>query len=431
MHLLAAPPPTPPAPDAPPVSADPRVLRIANDADAVQALSAHLHEHGLLAEDLLRIELTFPKFTDGRAYSQAVALRRRAQYSGPLRATGQVLVDQLLPMQRCGFDQALLAPGQDPALGQRLLGGFPGFYQGDAQQPLPLFAAAGSKPATPAAATATATATGRAVGVHAKPSANFAQLLESARHTLRLAAESGVAVTQASSLGAEDVVVRHLIESMGLGIPAFVLDTGLLHPPTHALLVQTQARAQAQGLPQVLVLHPQASAVQAFMATSGPEPMRQSVALRQACCHIRKVEPLQRALQGFGGWITGLRREQADSRAAIALVEPADPAAAPDSVAARTKYNPLADWRWGDVWHYIGLHQVPYNALHDALYPSIGCAPCTRAISLGEDLRAGRWWWEAEAGSKECGLHVKPPKEQQTQPTASAQTQPLTSAITP
>lgn len=408
MQLLAT-PAQPPAPEHAPSH---QVLSLPNDADASAALAAHLSEYGLKAQDLHRIDLHFPKFTDGRAYSQAVALRKRAGYSGRLRATGQVLVDQLLQMQRCGFDEAQLSPGQDPVLGQRLLTGFPGFYQGDAQQHLPHFQRFhGGTSALAATSSATArdhTASGasRAVALHAKASPQFEQLLASAQATLVQSASSGVPVIQASSLGAEDVVLRHLIETMGLSIPAFVLDTGMLHPQTLQLLADTQTRAAHHGFPPVVVVQPDASAVRNFVAASGPEPMRQSVALRKACCQVRKVEPLQRALQGYGAWVTGLRREQADNRSAIARVEPADLAAPSDSVAARTKFNPLADWRWGDVWHYIGLHQVPYNALHDAFFPSIGCAPCTRAISLGEDLRAGRWWWESEAGLKECGLHV-------------------------
>jgi len=125
--------------------------------------------------------------------------------------------------------------------------------------------------------------------------------------------------------------------------------------------------------------------------------MYKSLELRKACCGIRKMEPLARALDGHAAWITGLRREQSNARAEVPLQ---------DTSEARAKYNPLANWTWGDVWHYIATQAVDYNSLHDQFYPSIGCAPCTRAISLGEDFRAGRWWWEQES-AKECGLHVK------------------------
>ena len=116
---------------------------------------------------------------------------------------------------------------------------------------------------------------------------------------------------------------------------------------------------------------------------------------------MRKLEPLGRALQGQKAWITGLRREQSQARAEVAAQE-----ADVTNGVPILKLNPLVDWTWGDVWHYIATHQVDYNPLHDQFFPSIGCAPCTRAISLGEDFRAGRWWWEDE-NAKECGLHVK------------------------
>jgi phosphoadenosine phosphosulfate reductase len=126
--------------------------------------------------------------------------------------------------------------------------------------------------------------------------------------------------------------------------------------------------------------------------------MFKSIALRKACCAIRKMEPLSRALAGKDAWITGLRREQSGARAEVPLTDRSD--------VVIVKLNPLADWTWGDVWFYIAENQVDYNPLHDQFYPSIGCAPCTRAVSAGEDFRAGRWWWEEEA-AKECGLHVK------------------------
>lgn len=201
------------------------------------------------------------------------------------------------------------------------------------------------------------------------------------------------AVVQASSLGAEDVVISHLIEKLALNIGIFVLDTGALHAQTLALLAKFQARARTT----VSVYQPVQESVVQFVDREGANAMYKSIALRKDCCAIRKLEPLERALHGKAAWITGLRREQSDARAEVPLV---------DTSQARTKINPLAHWSWGDVWHYIREHQVDYNPLHDAFFPSIGCAPCTRAISMGEDLRAGRWWWEQEA-TKECGLHVK------------------------
>lgn len=202
-------------------------------------------------------------------------------------------------------------------------------------------------------------------------------------------------ISQASSLGAEDVVVSHLINSLQLDIGIFVLQTGMLHPETLELLAQLKASSRAP----VEVFTPAPEAVIQFVAREGKDSMYKSIALRKACCHIRKMEPLGRALTGKDAWITGLRREQSGARAEVPLIDNTD--------AARVKFNPLANWTWGDVWHFIALNKIGYNPLHDQFYPSIGCAPCTRAVSRGEDFRAGRWWWEDES-AKECGLHVTP-----------------------
>lgn len=236
-----------------------------------------------------------------------------------------------------------------------------------------------------------------AVDLHARASADFpAKLAETQALLIRAAAEYGP-ITQASSLGAEDVVITHLINSLQLDIPVFVLNTGTLHAQTLELLERTRTTSRAP----VTVYEPVAESVVHFVGREGHEAMYRSIELRKACCHIRKVEPLQRALQDKKAWITGLRREQSTARAEVPLVDTSEP---------RTKFNPLANWTWGDVWHYIAVHRVDYHPLHDDFFPSIGCAPCTRAISLGEDFRAGRWWWEDEA-AKECGLHVKKQEE--------------------
>ena len=236
-----------------------------------------------------------------------------------------------------------------------------------------------------------------AIDLHARASADFEAKLAEARELLQRAAGDFSPITQASSLGAEDVVITHLIKSLKLDIPVFVLDTGMLHEETLALLERTRAASRAP----VIVYQPANEAVIQFVAREGKDAMYRSIELRKACCHIRKLEPLERALSGKRAWITGLRREQSNGRADVPVVDATD-----QPKTGRIKFNPLADWTWGDVWHYIKLKAVDYNPLHDQFYPSIGCAPCTRAISLGEDFRAGRWWWEDEA-AKECGLHVK------------------------
>jgi phosphoadenosine phosphosulfate reductase len=235
-----------------------------------------------------------------------------------------------------------------------------------------------------------------AIDLHARASKDFEAKLAETRALLVRAAAEFSPVTQASSLGAEDVVITHLINSLALDIPVFVLDTGMLHEETLQLL----ARIQAESRAPVTVYRPVNESVVHFVGREGKDAMYRSVELRKACCHIRKVEPLERALAGKRAWITGLRREQSNSRAEVPLLDQSD-----EAKTGRAKFNPLVNWTWGDVWHYIKLHEVDYNPLHDAFYPSIGCAPCTRAISLGEDFRAGRWWWEDEA-AKECGLHV-------------------------
>jgi phosphoadenosine phosphosulfate reductase len=232
-----------------------------------------------------------------------------------------------------------------------------------------------------------------AVDLHAKPSKDYEAKLAEARAVLQRAAAEFTPLKQASSLGAEDVVITHLINTLRLDIPVFVLDTGMLHKETLQLLERTQATSRAR----VEVFQPVPESVVHFVKREGKDPMYRSVELRKACCHIRKVEPLERALAGQRAWITGLRREQSAARAEVPLVDESE---------ARIKVNPLANWTWGDVWHFIKTNRVDYNPLHDEFFPSVGCAPCTRAISLGEDFRAGRWWWEQES-AKECGLHVK------------------------
>ena len=241
-------------------------------------------------------------------------------------------------------------------------------------------------------------AAGSAIARHDRPSGTYADKLAQSAELLRQAAALGAdAVTQASSLGAEDVVITHLINALQLDMAVFVLDTGALHTETLALLERTQADSRAP----VQVYRPQFEAVMTFVRSHGQRAMYDSVALRKSCCDIRKMEPLARALAGKKGWITGLRREQSGARAEVPLLDNSEVA-----TKGLSKFNPLADWTQGDVWHYIAQNAVDYNPLHDQFFPSIGCAPCTRAISMGEDFRSGRWWWESES-AKECGLHVK------------------------
>jgi phosphoadenosine phosphosulfate reductase len=231
----------------------------------------------------------------------------------------------------------------------------------------------------------------------AQASEDFADKLAEAREALTRASREHAHIKQASSLGAEDVVISHLIAELGLPIAVFVLDTGALHHQTLALL----ERQQASGRWALEVHRPQHEQVIHWVARHGQNAIFDSIEQRKDCCRVRKLEPLARALHGQTAWITGLRREQSDARAEVPLIDDSEV-----KTTGRTKYNPLARWTWGDVWHFIASQQIDYNPLHDDFYPSIGCAPCTRAISLGEPFRAGRWWWEDES-AKECGLHVR------------------------
>jgi len=233
---------------------------------------------------------------------------------------------------------------------------------------------------------------GGAIALHARPSPGYVGKLAATRALLQQAAAEFQPLKQASSLGAEDVVVTDIIEKLGLDITVFVLDTGALHAETLALLARQQQRQRLR----IEVWQPPAEQVLQFVGREGRDAMYRSIELRKACCALRKLEPLERALEGQRAWITGLRREQSGARADVPAI---------DGSAARVKFNPLADWTWGDVWHYIATEGVDYNPLHDRFYPSIGCAPCTRAIAVGEDFRAGRWWWESPNSAKECGLH--------------------------
>jgi len=199
----------------------------------------------------------------------------------------------------------------------------------------------------------------------------------------------------ANSLGAEDMVLTDLIVRAKLPIEVFSLDTGRLPAETYELMSRVD---QHYGL-KLKVYFPQAEEVESYVRQHGINAFYDSATLRKACCYARKVEPLRRALAGKRAWITGMRAEQAATRGQLATQEY-------DQGNGLEKFNPLTNWSEKEVWTYIKQHAVPYNALHDKFYPSIGCAPCTRAVSLGEDIRAGRWWWEAPE-SKECGLHVK------------------------
>jgi len=241
---------------------------------------------------------------------------------------------------------------------------------------------------------AAAPAVGNAIGLYAKwTPALDAKIAAAQKHLRDACATHGDGLVQSSSLGVEDMVITDLIARAGLNVHISTLDTGKLHPETLGLLPQIKDR---YGF-DVEVFSPVAEAVIQFVTREGEDAMYKSIELRKACCGVRKMEPLGRMLAGRTAWITGLRREQSGARGDVAFDE--------DDGNGRRKISPIADWTWAEVWAYVETYAVPYNPLHDQFMPSIGCAPCTRAIAVGEDFRAGRWWWEDS--SKECGLHAK------------------------
>lgn len=212
------------------------------------------------------------------------------------------------------------------------------------------------------------------------------------------AAQHGDRLAIATSFGAEDMVLMDLVMEAAPAARFFTLDTGRLPEETYAVM---EAARDRWGV-TVEVFSPDTASVEALVAERGVNLFYRSVEDRKACCHVRKVLPLRRALRDAEAWATGLRREQAVTRTALPHLQ------IDYAHGGIAKLNPLANWSQDDVWAHIRSRGLPYNALHDRGYPSIGCAPCTRAIRPGEDIRAGRWWWETPE-SRECGLHVSPP----------------------
>ncbi len=206
-------------------------------------------------------------------------------------------------------------------------------------------------------------------------------------------------ITFSTSLGIEDQAILHAIATSGAAIDVFTLDTGRHFPET---LETLEASEQRYGI-RIHVVAPDAREVEELVDRDGIFGFRLAVENRKACCEVRKVRPLKRALVGAAGWVTGLRRDQSAGRAAV-------PFAAWDEEHQLVKLNPIADWTLPQLEAYVSENKVPVNPLHAKGFPSIGCQPCTRAIKPGEDIRAGRWWWENEDG-KECGLHNRPGKQ--------------------
>ncbi len=223
---------------------------------------------------------------------------------------------------------------------------------------------------------------------------------KSAEEVLRWALGRFRSIALASSFGAEDVVIIDMLMKIDKNARVFTLDTGRLNQETYDVM---DAIRERYGI-SIEVYFPDKEDVEKMVREHGMNLFYKSVEYRKLCCEVRKVKPLNRALSNLDAWITGLRREQTDTRSNIMKVE------IDHAHNGIVKINPLADWTWSMVWDYIKKNNVPYNKLHDKGYPSIGCEPCTRAIREGEPFRAGRWWWE-DRSHKECGLHFNPLKQ--------------------
>ncbi len=202
-------------------------------------------------------------------------------------------------------------------------------------------------------------------------------------------------VTYANSLGSESIVLTDLIWSAVPDIEIFTVDTGRLYPQTYDLIERVQRHYDRR----LQIYYPNAEAIETWVGKNGINGFREALDARRGCCTVRKIDPFRRAVSGKGAWVTGIRRGQSASRALAAPVEW-------DGNYGLHKISPLLDWTDGEIWDYIRRKRLPYNSLHDSGFPSIGCAPCTRAVAAGEEERAGRWWWE-RSDSRECGLHSR------------------------
>ncbi len=212
----------------------------------------------------------------------------------------------------------------------------------------------------------------------------------------------GPGVAFSTSLGLEDQAVLHAIAVTTTPIDVFTLDTGRHFPETYDVLAETERRYGVR----IRIVAPEAGPLERLVARDGINGFRTSMDARKACCDVRKVTPLRKALAGARGWMTGLRRGQAQGRADV-------PFARFDAAFGVLKFSPMADWSLGRLETYVAANHIPINALHAKGFPSIGCQPYTRAIQPGDDIRAGRWWWEQAANDldgKECGLHGRATK---------------------
>lgn len=328
-------------------------------ADDIRSLAGKLDGVPLISVD-------FPRIGDGRGYTHAHILRNRLRYTGRLRALGAVTADQVFALARVGFNSFALRPDQDADVAIAALKTFTVSYQGHV-------------------VAGTAAERGEA---------NFVALVRRIERQLTEVGEKFEHVAFASSLSAEDMVITDVIARLKLPITIITIDTGRLHPETLALI----AAVKSQYAIAVNVIRPDPAEVASYIAENGEDGFYNGSELRKRCCEIRKVNPLNRVLRGWSAWITGQRRDQVQSRAAL-------PESELDYKRGIPKYSPLAAWSWADVLTYAERYSIPMSALYARGYVSIGCEPCTKPVRPGENPRNGRWWWENQ-DNKECGLHT-------------------------
>ena len=323
------------------------------------------------------IAIRFPVFNDGRGISLAVLLRQRHGFKGEIRAVGHLIPDLAQFLLRSGFDTAEIADPEQASVWKACVSRIQHNYQRGYRNLLPLRRDASRKEASELD----------------QRLARVKSLTDRIRE-MRRRIEGRIVFS--TSLQLEDQAILHAIAESGADIDIFTLDTGRLFPE----VLETVELSELRYGVRIRLVAPDASEIEQLVARDGVFGFRHSVENRKACCEIRKVRPLNRELQGAQGWISGLRREHSEERAEV-------PLAAWDDARGLVKVNPVADWSTSDLTAYVAANNVPVNPLHARGFVSIGCAPCTRAIQLGEQPRAGRWWWENEE-KKECGLHMNP-----------------------
>ena len=326
------------------------------------------------------IAISFPSFVDGRGFSLARLLRERHGFKGEIRAVGSLIPDHGQFLLRSGFDTAEIADPDVVSVWKASIERIRRNYQPAARNTLPLRRDASEKAAL------------ELDKILAETDDLVARIKE-------IAGSIEGRIAFSTSLGLEDQAILHAVSKSGVmksgaEIDVFTLDTGRLFPE----VLETVELSELRYRIRIRLMAPDAAEVEELVARDGVYGFRDSIEQRKACCEIRKVRPLNRALDGAQGWITGLRREHSQGRADV-------PLASWDAEHGLIKINPVADWTTERLMDYLKANNVPVNPLHEKGFVSIGCAPCTRAIQPGEDPRAGRWWWENE-DKKECGLHV-------------------------